>query len=602
MSNHNQNQNALNVLMVNARNNNGGRKRPIESFFPCPAGCGAHVTQREINDHLDQCLRSSDANGADEAVTENNKQRSTQCDKPDHYDRTGHSHVFNQPHNTENQQHDSSAPHLFKMSLTNTPKRKKINPKNNAFSRMMQGSATVFSGNKTKTIYHRFHLADSEGKVTWTSDTDEDSTDDNVIKDGPAKKIENNHKDSTDANKSPPKVEAVHWKDTVKMKKLKRITIEQHHMIAKGGSSSMVDTSMGHNHEILELTISSSLPPSQEKPRLVQRHSRLSVSHLKSCLQKSMRRRAPLPAVRVAMELADRSWGDLIRRLPIIVLEDSTLHPDFGLLVWLMVAESKGYFPCMTLLVRVLQIIFEVASCPRHDILSETERYLDSNNHKLPPCLSLKTPTAELFPTHQPTTNACEVLIRSMLLRAQYGGMKCDVQMLHSFALVWLRRFQSMSISSSFDSSVLEMAPKTIYWCDFPRILHEKAREKSETLVTSNIVCHKGLSKLNPPDVCSAGIDFHCSSVVEHLLSQHGLYASLCGHLAQLKHTDGALDREWIAAQVKSLIWNHSSGINYRRKFGKEKRIQEDPASTAIWNDVLKSPFEEYTKKFVRGR
>jgi hypothetical protein len=40
----------------------------------------------------------------------------------------------------------------------------------------------------------------------------------------------------------------------------------------------------------------------------------LKVSHLKSCLQKSIRRRAPLPAIRVAMELADRSWGDLVRR------------------------------------------------------------------------------------------------------------------------------------------------------------------------------------------------------------------------------------------------------------------------------------------------
>ena len=48
-----------------------------------------------------------------------------------------------------------------------------------------------------------------------------------------------------------------------------------------------------------------------------------------------------MPAVRVAMELADKSWGDLIRRLPIIILEDSTLHPDFPLLIWLMVAESK---------------------------------------------------------------------------------------------------------------------------------------------------------------------------------------------------------------------------------------------------------------------
>jgi hypothetical protein len=30
-----------------------------------------------------------------------------------------------------------------------------------------------------------------------------------------------------------------------------------------------------------------------------------------------------------------------MHRLPVIVLEDSTLHPNFGLLVWLMVAESK---------------------------------------------------------------------------------------------------------------------------------------------------------------------------------------------------------------------------------------------------------------------
>lgn len=41
------------------------------------------------------------------------------------------------------------------------------------------------------------------------------------------------------------------------------------------------------------------------------------------------------------MELADKSFDDLIRRLPIIILEDSFLHPDFDLLVWLMVANSK---------------------------------------------------------------------------------------------------------------------------------------------------------------------------------------------------------------------------------------------------------------------
>ena len=62
---------------------------------------------------------------------------------------------------------------------------------------------------------------------------------------------------------------------------------------------------------------------------------------LKSILQKSVRRRRPLPAVRVAMELMDKAMGELLRRLPIIMLEDSTLHPELPLLVWVMVADSK---------------------------------------------------------------------------------------------------------------------------------------------------------------------------------------------------------------------------------------------------------------------
>jgi hypothetical protein len=41
------------------------------------------------------------------------------------------------------------------------------------------------------------------------------------------------------------------------------------------------------------------------------------------------------------MELADKSMGDLLRRLPIIMLEDSMLHPDLPFIVWLMIAISK---------------------------------------------------------------------------------------------------------------------------------------------------------------------------------------------------------------------------------------------------------------------
>ena len=61
----------------------------------------------------------------------------------------------------------------------------------------------------------------------------------------------------------------------------------------------------------------------------------------KPCLQKAVRRKRPLPAVRCSMELMDKAFVEFTRRLPIIILEDSFLHPDFPFLIWIMIAASK---------------------------------------------------------------------------------------------------------------------------------------------------------------------------------------------------------------------------------------------------------------------
>ena len=121
---------------------------------------------------------------------------------------------------------------------------------------------------------------------------------------------------------------------------------------------------------------------------------------------------------------------------------------------------------------------------------------------------------------------------------------------------------------------------------------------KSEELLTSNIVCPGGLNKLSEKDVCAAGIDFHCSSVVNHLLSQQPLYASLCQMLG--KNENEAGDKDWIAGQVKSMIWNYSSGINRRRPFEVDQKKGDD--LSRAWTEILKAPFEKYTKAFVRDR
>lgn len=263
----------------------------------------------------------------------------------------------------------------------------------------------------------------------------------------------------------------------------------------------------------------------------------------------------------------------------------------------------------MQLLKRVFQVVFEVASCAKQDHLSSDNESDEPEASKLPVSFSLKTPTSVLFPKKQTHNNSpCEVAIRAMLLRAQYGGMKCDVDMLHSYATVWVGRFQSESVPTSFANCLASetTTSQSIYWSNVPNILHAKAREKSEVLVSSEFVSAGVLQKLSPTDVCSAGIDFHCSSVVEHLLSQRELYISLSERLTQLKNGDKTMvDREWMSGQLASMIWNYSSGINHRRSLlmgESESKKMDSSDMKNVWSSIIKVSFDCYTRKFVRDR
>ena len=129
--------NALDILM---KSSNKKKKRPVtDLFFDCPLGCGAKVTEQDVNIHLDNCIGK---HSTDNNSTSNNHTKQTTSES------------------------------------INTTKRTKINDApNNAFSHMMKQSASVFK--KNNIIRHRFHLHNVEGFVTWTTNYDEDT---NIIK------------------------------------------------------------------------------------------------------------------------------------------------------------------------------------------------------------------------------------------------------------------------------------------------------------------------------------------------------------------------------------------------------------------------------------
>ncbi len=256
----------------------------------------------------------------------------------------------------------------------------------------------------------------------------------------------------------------------------------------------------------------------------------------------------------------------------------------------------------MQLLVRVMQIVFEVASCPFQDDPSGDEWRGKLDDECFPSNLSLPTPIANLLSGQAICNTACDVFIRSMLLRVEYGGMKCDTQLLSSFAKKWLKRFQSAIVPDRLLENLASSSTlRPIYWGDVPHMIHAKAREQSARLVTSATIRPGGLPKLGLSDVSLAGIDFHCSSVVEYLLSQREICSAFHRCFAQTGDRNHHNDK--IAEQLKQMIWDFSSSINHRRSlFKTETADVTSVIFKALWNNIVKACFDAYTMKFVKDR
>eukprot|EP00957_Ditylum_brightwellii_P046723 3545636-Ditylum_brightwellii.AAC.1 len=230
-----------------------------------------------------------------------------------------------------------------------------------------------------------------------------------------------------------------------------------------------------------------------------------------------------------------------------------------------------------------------MASCPWQDVIAEhsnddssgslmKDSSIDSgigNNDNTPTSFSLSSSSSTLFPTQhhkeQTSTKGCETMIRAILLRAQYGGMKCDVHMLHSFAKIWLQRFNGVHAIPTTIVSNCTMGPTSsttdeLNWSCIPFLIHVNARQQSQTLVTMSMFNSPGgVVALTTNDVCPAGIDFHCSQVIEHLLSRPYVYSCLCERLKHVLPPNSEINRDWIASKVKQCMWDYSSSCWAKR-------------------------------------
>ena len=161
--------------------------------------------------------------------------------------------------------------------------------------------------------------------------------------------------------------------------------------------------------------------PSSEPFITPRQIGRRSLPLLKSNLQKCVRRKDFGRAARTALAMFSFKPDEVLRRLPMIMVEDTLLYP-FGMLrlVWWMCAVSKGYQMSKAEVESMLGILSTMCDSEHYEVCQLYEpRQLDWR---------------ALAPAQQDFLWALEI-------RRLYGGMKVDGRMLGFHQERWLERF-----------------------------------------------------------------------------------------------------------------------------------------------------------------
>jgi len=357
---------------------------------------------------------------------------------------------------------------------------------------------------------------------------------------------------------------------------------------------------------------------------------------IKSMLQKAIRRKNSSAAARLALELYRISPSELLRRLPVIIIEDSSLHPAYPLLVWCLLAESKGYVLPNCLLIVILRVAFEIAYVDIRDVNS----YMLSDDNPEPAASSADSSNTTAVTTEADENTvgietmalgAGRSLVVSIILRAALGGMSGDVKMLKSAAVLWKSRIfrkydyddNSYGVSppgiiphneveksichSYLDESYLNSLSSHGLWGT--RLLERFKQSEWETKLSHEYSEYLTLEKwirgpapdsfrdisvcmkLRQSDFLPEGIDFHCDwKMLPALLDK------VWGG------PESTLDEE----QIKSLIWMFRSSINNHRvddieddrgsyKSSCQVQLAKKSAKAGDWK-ILCSHVTEYCK------
>jgi len=177
---------------------------------------------------------------------------------------------------------------------------------------------------------------------------------------------------------------------------------------------------------------------------------------LKSNLQKAIRRGKNIVAMATTLAILQKEPVELVRRLAIICIEDVCVLDSYPVLIWLMMTE-KHYLPNAGDFYLILQIVNTLCNCTQ--IFDHAYKYKED---------ILTHESLQDLKRH-------DVLL-ALFYRQKYGGMKGDIEMLHS-AIVFYSTHQAQIMKTDFSTidcefeEELEILDTAIDFHPFPFML-----------------------------------------------------------------------------------------------------------------------------------
>ena len=120
-----------------------------------------------------------------------------------------------------------------------------------------------------------------------------------------------------------------------------------------------------------------------------------------------------IKSIKSSKHLIDLDINSFLRRLPIIMLEDVTIHESISVIIWLMIAVSKKFVMKVEIVKWLLGVVYYLSN----EVI-QTSYSKEINEHQWDP---------QLY------SNKINIVLYSLRFRKCYGGMKGDMEMIEYY-------------------------------------------------------------------------------------------------------------------------------------------------------------------------